>query len=287
MTVVSDTTTLVIQGNDPAATYPKNAVAAWEPFDDPADPTQSYWDEEAGGVFVGTGADWIWESYRPLHPVSGDIVEFEKTFKVPGKIVSATLDITCDNGYEARLNGQLVGTAQLFGDWRTPVYCAQDGKYMFLRDPILDDNGNVIVPGVERYGWKTTEEYNAVGTSKSAMSAQKRKWHKLDDHDKTCWHEHYNVTDKLGCQSSTKPCSSTNKLSITGVNEAMSSETICGYTDQGFDGGVDDNPAGLIYKLDIKYSTGDGQREETAWAAGNPFPGKNWATYFTCSIPCH
>lgn len=119
MSIVSDTQTLVMQGNEPDATYPKNAVSAWEPFDDPADPMPSYWDEIAGSPFAGTNADWIWESYRPVHTVSGDIVEFERTFKVPGKILSAVLDITCDNGYEVKLDGQLVGSAQLFGDWRT------------------------------------------------------------------------------------------------------------------------------------------------------------------------
>lgn len=42
------------------------------------------------------------------------------------------------------------------------------------------------------------------------------------------------------------------------------------------------NPTGLIYKVTVKYATGS----DTAWAANTvalttPFPGKNWATYFT------
>lgn len=284
MTIVSDTQTLVIQGNEPGATYPKNAVLAWEPFNDPVDPAPSYWDEIAGTPFTGTTADWIWESYRPIHTVSGDIVEFERSFKVPGKILSAILDITCDNGYEVKLDGQLVGSAQLFGDWRTPVYCPQDNKYMFLRDPIFDDDGNLIVPGVERYGWKSTEEYN-ISKDDSIGTACDNKCNKFKNRyrnrNRNKWFDHYDITDKLKCQND----GSTHKLHITGVNEAMTSEVICGYEDQGFDGDADDNPAGLIYKLEITYTSGSSSKEETAWAAGLPFPGRNWATYFICSTP--
>jgi hypothetical protein len=37
------------------------------------------------------------------------------------------------------------------------------------------------------------------------------------------------------------------------------------------------NPAGLIFKGEVKYLV----PSETAWGAGAPFGGKNWATYFT------
>ncbi|MEM2506158.1 MAG: hypothetical protein QXF61_03855, partial [Nitrososphaeria archaeon] len=40
------------------------------------------------------------------------------------------------------------------------------------------------------------------------------------------------------------------------------------------------NPTGLIYKVSVSYYT----RCETAWGAGQPFPGKNWATYFTYKV---
>jgi len=239
MTIVSDTSTQVVAGN---VTGP--AVAAWEPYDDAQEPALSVWDEQIGNVFAGTGADWIWETYRSFHPVEGDIVEFQRTFNIPGNPVSGALMITCDNGYEAKMNGSLIGSAQLFGDWRNPVVC--DDGVSFLRDPVLDNNGNVILPGVERSGWRSVEMYD--------------------------------VTSKL--------LSGGNTLHITGVNEAMMKAVICGYGDQGFDGTVDDNPAGLIYKLDITYATEGAEGEETAWAAGISFPGKNWATYFTCTVQC-
>lgn len=236
MSIVSDTTTVVMQGNDPGATYPKPAVASWEPFEDPADPSSSYWDEQTGNFFTGTGADWIWESYRSLHPVDGDIVEFEKPFSIPGEPVSGILYITTDNGYEAVMNSQLIGSAQLAGDWKNSL----------LREPRYDSYGNILVAGVSRQGWQSIEQYD--------------------------------ITKKL--------LSGANILHITGVNEEMSNRIIDGFQDSSFNGTVDDNPGGLIYKLDIQYITGSPDREETAWAAGNPFSGKNWATYFTCSIPC-
>jgi hypothetical protein len=115
MSVVSDTTVLVIKGN--VLGY---AVKAWEPFladPNPADPNNSVWDVLTGNFFTGTGADWIWESYRTVHPVEGDIVYFEKTFTIPGGPKNGTLYITCDNGYEVYLNGTLVGSAQLGAGW--------------------------------------------------------------------------------------------------------------------------------------------------------------------------
>ena len=116
MTVISDTSTVV--------TYSSSGYA--EP-DDPA---------ELAGVgpgwwilsynFTPSGALLIWESNTPQNPVTGDIVDFEKTFTIPGTPVSGTLYITCDNGYEAYVNGNgypaghpNAMSAQLGSGWRT------------------------------------------------------------------------------------------------------------------------------------------------------------------------
>jgi hypothetical protein len=40
------------------------------------------------------------------------------------------------------------------------------------------------------------------------------------------------------------------------------------------------NPNGLVYKAEITYLG----EEESAWADGTGFPGKNWATYFTYTV---
>jgi hypothetical protein len=113
MTVVSDTSTLVINGNVSGASYPDNAVLAWQPYD----PSNDHWDNTITGHVFSTSARWIWESYRVVNPIDGDIVDFRKSLSIPGNPTAGTIYITCDNGYELRVNGTLVGSAQLAGDW--------------------------------------------------------------------------------------------------------------------------------------------------------------------------
>jgi len=48
-------------------------------------------------------------------------------------------------------------------------------------------------------------------------------------------------------------------------------------------GGVYANPTGLIYKMDYEYQLLT-YLTETAWAAGEDFTGKNWATYFEYDV---
>jgi uncharacterized repeat protein (TIGR01451 family) len=117
--IVSDTNTLVTQGN---GTTPHNAVYAWEPgpdypHDGPDDSTwaaNSLWDSSlTGHSFSASGADWIWESYRVVNPVAGDVVTFERSFYIPGNPTGGTLYITCDNGYEVYINGTFIGSAQV------------------------------------------------------------------------------------------------------------------------------------------------------------------------------
>ena len=109
--VVSDNTTMVTKGNVAGATYSHNAEYAWV--------HDSWWGGLTPHDFSTSGADWIWESYRVVHPVLGDIVEFERTFDIPGKPTGGTLYITCDNGYEVYLNDTLIGSAQLEAGWET------------------------------------------------------------------------------------------------------------------------------------------------------------------------
>jgi uncharacterized repeat protein (TIGR01451 family) len=109
MTVISDTNTLVTYSSSGYASSGDPAELAW---------VHANWWPNLTYSFPN-GAQWIWESYRTQNPVAGDIVDFEKTFDIPGTLVSATLYITCDNGYEAYLNDQFVGSAQLGAGWRT------------------------------------------------------------------------------------------------------------------------------------------------------------------------
>jgi len=142
MTVVSDTSTEVTSGNvyaDPTS-YPYPAVFAWEPGpaypndgpDDTSWQSNSLWDQQVASTHTfSAGADWIWESYRVVNPAAGDVVDFTKTFNIPGIPTAGTLYITCDNGYEVSLNGTLVGSAQLGAGWRgsdlTESYCTTSG----------------------------------------------------------------------------------------------------------------------------------------------------------------
>jgi hypothetical protein len=68
-----------------------------------------------------------------------------------------------------------------------------------------------------------------------------------------------------------------NKLEITGVNEYCNIDEF-----PYIEGTVTNNPAGLRYEAHICYTVVD--RSETAWGAGEPFPSKNWATYFTYTV---
>jgi PKD repeat protein len=115
--VISDTTTQVTQGNVPGATHPYNAVLGWV--------HPSWWGGLTGYTFdyspshTNTAAQWIWESYRVVHPIVGDIVYFERSFNIPGTPTGATIYMTCDNGYEVYINGNYLGRAQLGDGWET------------------------------------------------------------------------------------------------------------------------------------------------------------------------
>jgi PKD repeat protein len=110
--VVSDMNTKVTAGNVPGASYPYNAILAWV--------HPNWWPGLTGyrfGYSSENVSQWIWESYRPIHPVEGDIVYFERSFNIPGTPTGATLYITCDNGYEVSINSHLLGSAQLLTGW--------------------------------------------------------------------------------------------------------------------------------------------------------------------------
>lgn len=84
------------------------AVAAWQ---------HSAWITNVNPLFsCGT---WIWESYRVVDPIFGTVVDFSETFNIPGPPVGGTLKVTTDNGYEAYLNGDLLGDDGLSVAWKT------------------------------------------------------------------------------------------------------------------------------------------------------------------------
>jgi hypothetical protein len=135
ITVASDNSTLVISGNVPGASYPYHAVLAWQPYD----PTNNYWNTSITAHVFSSSTRWIWESYRVVHPLAGDIVDFKKDFTIPGNPTAGTLYITCDNGFEVRVNGTLVGSADLGANWRT---------------------SNLTESFVQTFDWQTVESWD-------------------------------------------------------------------------------------------------------------------------------
>jgi hypothetical protein len=253
MTVVSDTSVCVRDGSEscPASCSP-NAVVAWQPVD----PTNTLWDDLTGNFFKAAGADWIWESNRVNNPISGDIVEFEKCFNIPGIPLSGTLDITCDNGYEAELNNQGVGSAQLVGDWRTSL----------LTEPCLDPS----TPGVTRQGWQTKETFDV--------------YTKLQEGPNSLHVTGVNEAMMDTAAQATAGLGSCNDY-YDYNGSPWEPDDFADYPN--FSGDVDANPAGCAFVLDITYATDTETLEETAWAAGDRFnPRRSWATYFTSEISC-
>jgi len=99
--IVSDASTLykAYGSSDPLAA----AVPAW---------VHPSWASQYGTT-TPFGATWIWNSYRTLQPVLGEVVEFKRSFVVDGTPTAATLQITADNGYEAYMNETSIGSAQV------------------------------------------------------------------------------------------------------------------------------------------------------------------------------
>ncbi len=132
MTVVSDTSTEVTAVNNVPVVGSQDAVYAWEPgplypIDGPNDAAwqaNSLWDQNLTGHTFSASADWIWDSYRVVNPIAGDVIDFQKTFYIAGFPSSGTLYITADNGYEVWVNGNGAAapggkSAQVGAGWRT------------------------------------------------------------------------------------------------------------------------------------------------------------------------
>jgi cysteine-rich repeat protein len=132
--VVSDTDTAIIESTtllDPIS----QAKLAWQPLDNQGN---NYWDTNIDYRF-SPATKWIWNAVRVDKPVEGEIVTFKKEFTAERKPTSAILHITADNGYEAYLNGKLIGTANLDGDWQ---------------------HSNLTEQFVHSQGWQHVDEYD-------------------------------------------------------------------------------------------------------------------------------
>ena len=86
------------------------------------------------------GAIWIWDEDPQSSPVVQRTVAFEKTFTVPGTILSATLHVAADNTYTGKINGIATeNSANPIGDANT--------NHFQLATQDTYNVQNAIVPG--------------------------------------------------------------------------------------------------------------------------------------------
>ncbi len=227
------------------------AVDAWEPYND-VDP--SYWDQNLNPAPLAaelSKSDWIWKSYKVSNAESytGDIVFFQDTLCLPGTAfnIKAGLCITTDNAYYFYVNDDWSGTPEGMAGFM-PGYGPTNFYY-------VSDKVNNLGGGTNSVPYETL---NKVYPLDASISTAQSDWSSI---------EHYDLTGDI------RP--GMNCLQIVAINEHAPPET------------SDQNPAGLIYKMQACYSYVD--KCESAWASsGNvgetQFPGKNWATYFNYEV---
>jgi len=157
--VVSDINTVVTDGNVPQG---QAAVLAWE---------HSNW-TDTKALFSGSGAEWIWETYKVVNEVDGDVVDFQRTFDIPGTpTIADEFLITCDNGYEVYVNGTLAGSAQVYNydgtDWQdsdlTESYVNSQG----WNSPETYDVSALLQGGTNFLEIQTANEQMTGGTEES------------------------------------------------------------------------------------------------------------------------
>jgi hypothetical protein len=240
-------------------------VAAWEPTNN-TDP--SYWDTVInadpsgnGAWLLTAGADWVWESFRVLHPIDGDVIQANLTLSVP-VATTGTFRITCDNGYRVDLNGVTITNG---GDGATAGLTTQLST-AFATNTGLATNTNLKQANVNAQGWQTVEAYavNLLAGTNTFTLYGVNEYQNSDD-----THPGFAGFGGIG-------------IGTAGVDPV---------------GTVDLNPAGCIFGLAANPVTGPGG-EETAWGApngftgattgsnvtGGNFAGKNWATYFVYQV---
>jgi hypothetical protein len=265
MYLSSDAETMVIEVNGVATTQP--AVAANEPFSyptcryyTPSDATKSVWDNGISLTYfnifnAAPTADWIWNAPNPDRVIEGDVVKFQEKFTIPGyPTTGSLLYITVDNAYAALLNGVFIGSAQLGPGF--PTTLREEVVYM------LPHTGDW---GVASQGWQSAETWLLIGLVNGENTL-----------DITAANE-YMANAACACGSSGADFYLPWFDPVGGTRTADNYPIGIGGSTEGPQNCY--NPGALIYKARINYDRID--QRETAWGAGTPFGGNNWATYFT------
>lgn len=253
-----------ITGNTPVRAG--MAYPSAEPYGEQFDAVPSAWDDGVGAPFAGGSAcaDWIWEENlmevdgvvinQVVNPVHGDRVEFTDTFDLPpADSYSGTLYVSCDNAYEAYVNTTTPGNPLLWGQLgnvpNDPPY--PEGPY----------------PGP---GWWTSDLYET--------SVNTDGWQSVESAPLTGLSQGPNY---LFFRAANEYMAPDDQFNPTAGNARIIDVYPEPYA---FVPSAYINPAGIIWQAEINYYN-EPDRDETAWGAqgpgpgGNPFPGKNWATY--------
>lgn len=106
-------------------------------------------------VLLDNDAQWIWESYEVLDPVVGTVLKMETAFEMEN-VLSGNLYIACDNGFEAYLNDNFLGSANVYdyggNDWMysdlTENYVSSSGWWniqLYDLTPFLNEGDNILL----------------------------------------------------------------------------------------------------------------------------------------------
>lgn len=227
------------------------AVDAWEP---PSNLDPSNWDKNLNPVENASelsSSDWIWESHRVSNAESytGDIVFFKDKVNLPKNAfdISSELYITSDNAYYFYLNGDWTGMPLGMAGFLKGYGPA---NFYYASNKLTNLGG-----GTDSRPYETLNHLYpkaaAIDTGQSAWSTVER----------------WDLTSQIDPGK--------NELQIVAINAHAPPQK------------SDQNPAGLIYNVEIDYSIVD--QTLTAWAADGAvgqqqFPGNGWATYIDYDV---
>jgi hypothetical protein len=245
MTVISDTATLANGASAVKSTEPGVGVTYPDCPAGDDDAIESLWDSNAklkgGASPVWGDADWIWSTSYPANPMTGEVVNFSKSFTVPGLPIGGSLTITADNAYSATLNSAGVGTSISAG----PAFGTT-----VLKENVGSGNQQGDW-GVASQGWQLVNQWPLTGLTPGANQLMV-----------TAANEYLNPDDSYLSWDAAA------QAYVAGSNNI----------DPGVERCI--NPAGLIFKADVSYYShtetawGGGTRfvEQGNWAMYHVFP---------------
>lgn len=91
-------------------------------------------------------AQWVWDAYYVTDPDNGEVVDLYEEFVIEGTPTSAVMKIAADNAFEVNVNGTIVETVNLTGDWRSA--------------PVLN---TTVLPDPLATAWSVVHTYDVLG----------------------------------------------------------------------------------------------------------------------------